>query len=95
MEKTYTCPSCGSQLLKVTTIENGKDVEKYYCDICGDSYDESELIQKDEINLIKKSTKLQETKQEKKAKKGRGLASSKKTSSGKKSIKKTKKNLKK
>lgn len=94
MEKTYTCPSCGSQLLKVTTIENGRDVEKYYCDICGNSYDESELIQKDEINLIRKPSKLQETKQEKKTKKSGRVASPKKTSSGKKSIKKTK-NLKK
>jgi len=36
-------------------VEEGRDVEKYYCDICDTSYDESELIPKKKVYLIEKT----------------------------------------
>lgn len=56
MEKAYSCPACGNQLLKVTIVEDGKDVEKYYCDICDTSYDESKLKPVRDVKLIKKTS---------------------------------------
>lgn len=87
MEKSYICPSCGYHLLKVTIIENGNDIEKYYCDICNNSYYESELISNDKVKLIKD---FPSTKTAKKVKRGRKPNSSKK-SSAKNPVKKMKK----
>lgn len=69
MEKAYMCPSCGNQLLKVTIVENGKDVDKYYCDICDTSYDESKLISKKKVHLIKKTAAPKKVKRKKRARK--------------------------
>lgn len=43
MEKTYFCPSCGNSLLKITTIEDGEDIDKFICDICDLTYFEEDL----------------------------------------------------
>ncbi|HOJ15655.1 MAG: hypothetical protein KBH94_01940 [Caldisericia bacterium] len=56
MEKSYTCPKCGNQLLKVKIVEDEKDIEKYYCDICDNSYDESKLKPNKNVKLIKKTS---------------------------------------
>jgi transcription elongation factor Elf1 len=57
MEKSYNCPSCGNLLLKVVTIENDMEIEKYYCDICSTSYLEVDLIVKDKTIDITKNRK--------------------------------------
>ena len=51
MEKLFYCPMCSNPLLKITTIEDGNDVDKYICDICDVSYTE------EEVNPSKKSRK--------------------------------------
>ena len=57
MEKSYSCPSCSNQLLKVVTIEDNIEIEKYYCDICSTSYLEIELVSKEKIVDISKNKK--------------------------------------
>jgi len=57
MEKSYNCPSCSNQLLKVVTIEDNIELEKYYCDICNTSYLESDLVSKEKIVDITKNRK--------------------------------------
>jgi transcription elongation factor Elf1 len=51
MEKMYYCPACSNPLLKITTVEDGEDIDSYICDICDISYTEEEL------NPSKKKTK--------------------------------------
>lgn len=75
------CPACSNQLLKVTIIEDGKDVEKYYCDICDTSYDEPELEPNNKnVKLIKKTpiSKKNKKKISKKSGKTKEAAKSKK-----------------
>lgn len=43
MEKLYNCPVCCNPLLRITTVEDGNDIDKYICDICNVSYSEEEL----------------------------------------------------
>jgi transposase-like protein len=51
MEKMYYCPACSNPLLRITTIEEGEDVDHYICDICDISYTE------DDLNPLKKTQK--------------------------------------
>ena len=46
MEKFFTCPVCSNTLLKIVRVENGNDVERYYCNICNLSYRFSDLKSK-------------------------------------------------
>lgn len=82
MEKAYTCPTCGNQLLKVTIVEDGKDVEKYYCDICDTSYDESKLKPVKDVKLIKKTSVSEKSKKKtnRKSNKNKVTTKSKKSS---------------
>ena len=50
MEKTYFCPSCGNLLLKITTLEEGEDVDKFVCDICDISYSDGDLNPSKKMN---------------------------------------------
>ncbi len=43
MNRTYACPECGNMLLKITKVENGQDIDNYYCDICSISFKLKEL----------------------------------------------------
>ena len=43
MEKFFSCPICSNTLLKIVRVEDGKDVEHYYCNICSLSYTLTEL----------------------------------------------------
>jgi len=47
MEKFFTCPICSNTLLKIVRVEEGKDVEYYYCNICSLSYSLSDLTAKE------------------------------------------------
>lgn len=57
MEKFFTCPVCSNTLLKIVRVEDGKDVEHYYCNICSLSYTLNELKAK-----LKKQKKPDEDK---------------------------------
>ena len=47
MEKFFTCPVCSNTLLKIVRVEDGKDVEYYYCNICSLSYSLFDLTTKE------------------------------------------------
>ncbi|MCE5223532.1 hypothetical protein LLG10_05005 [bacterium] len=47
MEKFFTCPICSNTLLKIVRVEDGKDVEHYYCNICSLTYSLSDLKAKE------------------------------------------------
>lgn len=43
MEKFFTCPICSNTLLKIIRVEDGKDVDYYYCNICSLTYSLNDL----------------------------------------------------
>jgi len=53
MEKFFTCPVCSNTLLKIVRVEEGKDVEHYYCNICSSTYTLHDL--KNKQKKIKKT----------------------------------------
>jgi len=58
MEKLYSCPECRNPLLRITTVEEGEDIDRYVCDICNVSYTEEDL------NPSKKAKKIKSEKKE-------------------------------